>query len=303
MQKVCKSDVQFTAWQDKQIHQENEAIAQRDKQVHDYVDTGRTSKAPDKIGPLFTYMEECGVFKPLDTIVNPLGLCRFYWTDLKKSNDIMGLKSMASARKIHCLLVLAKELKQLLTIVVFEGGTVTPLGLLQELHSRLALSCIAISTPDEVKVGPKNRMSCCPICAYAVKNGYSFLNHIIIGHYWSSFSCGKCLEFAASSGQQVKKHFPDCKDPTEEPKKKCSKCKASKVQSGDKSDHKSKRSKKDKAEKEDTRDAKEKKLCRSPSKSGGTTASLEQASGSACHSRCIAESNSPQKKSKKCAKK
>ena len=81
-------------------------------------------------------------------------------------------------------------------MVVFEGGTVTLLGLLQELHSRLTLSHIAISTPEEVKVGPKNHVSCCPICAYVVKNDYSFLNHIVIGHYWSSFSCVKCLEFA-----------------------------------------------------------------------------------------------------------
>ena len=80
-EKARKSDVQFATWQDEQIRQGNEAIAWHDKQVHEYVDTGRTNKAPDKIGPLLTYMEEHGVFKPLDTIVNPLGLCRFYWTD------------------------------------------------------------------------------------------------------------------------------------------------------------------------------------------------------------------------------
>ena len=78
-------------------------------------------------------------------------------------------------------------------MVVFEGGTVTLLGLLQELHSHLTLLHIVISTPEEVKVGPKNHVSCCPICTYVVKNDYSFLNHIVIRHYWSSFSCGKCL--------------------------------------------------------------------------------------------------------------
>ena len=40
--------------------------------------------------------------------------------------------------------------------MVFEGGTVTPLGLLQELHSCLTLSRIMISMPEEVKVGLKN---------------------------------------------------------------------------------------------------------------------------------------------------
>ena len=56
-------------------------------------------------------------------------------------------------------------------------------------------------------------MSCWPICAYIVKNNYSFLNHIVIRHYWSSFSCGKCLEFATSSGQQMRTHLGNCKGP------------------------------------------------------------------------------------------
>ena len=110
-EKVHKSDVQFATRQDQQICQGNEAIAQHDKQVHDYADTCRTSKAPDKIGPLLAYMEERGVFKSLNTIANPLGLCRFYQMDQKKSNVITGLKSTASACMIHCLVALAKELK------------------------------------------------------------------------------------------------------------------------------------------------------------------------------------------------
>ena len=155
---------------------------------------------------------------------------------------------------------------------------VTLLGLLQRLHSRLTFSCITISTPEEVKVGLKNCMSCCPICAYIVKNDYSFLNHIVIRHYWSSFSCGKCLKFAMSSGQQMRTHFGKCKGSQDECKKKKNfKCKASKVSSGDKSKescHKSK-AKKDKVEKEDKHGTKEKKLRSSPSKSVATTTSPE----------------------------
>ena len=58
--------------------------------------------------------------------------------------------------------------------------------------------------------GRRLRISCCPICTYIVKNDSVFLNHIVICHYWSSFSCGKCLEFVVSSGQQMKKHFLKC---------------------------------------------------------------------------------------------
>ena len=119
---ACKSDVQYGAWQDEQIHQGNEGIVQRNKQVNDYADSGRPSKAPDKIGPPLSYMEENRVFKSLDTIANPLGLCRFYQTDPQKSNVIMGPKSSASTCRIKCLLELAKELGWPLTIMVLRVG-------------------------------------------------------------------------------------------------------------------------------------------------------------------------------------
>ena len=194
-EKACKSDVWYAAWRDEQIHQGNDDIAKHDKRVHDHADIGKCCKAPDKIGPPLTYMEECGVFKPVETIDNPMGLCRFYRMSSKKSNVLTGPKSADCTCKIHDMIKLAKGVGWPLTVIVFEGETVTPLGLLQELHLRLTLSCIAIHTLEEVKVGPKNRVSCCPICAYVVKNDYSFLNHIIVGHYWSSFSCRKCLKF------------------------------------------------------------------------------------------------------------
>ena len=75
------------------------------------------------------------VFKPLDTIANQLGLCMFYRTNPQQSNIITGPKSAAGACKIKRLLELVKDLGWPFTTVVFEGGNVTPLGLLQELHS------------------------------------------------------------------------------------------------------------------------------------------------------------------------
>ena len=86
------------------------------------------------MGPPVAYMEECGVFKPLDTTANPLGLCWFYCTDPPQSNIIGGLKSAAGACRIKHLLEKAKDLGQPFTIVVFEGGNVTLLELLQELY-------------------------------------------------------------------------------------------------------------------------------------------------------------------------
>ena len=105
------SDVQYTAWQDKQIHQGNDDIAKHDKRVYDHADVGKCCKAPDKIGPLLTYMEEHGVFKPVETIDNPMGLCRFYQMSSKKSNVLTGLKSADCARKIHDMIKLAKGVR------------------------------------------------------------------------------------------------------------------------------------------------------------------------------------------------
>ena len=209
--------------------------------------------------------------------------------------------------RIKYLLELAKELGQPLTIMVFKGGMVTPLGLLQELQSRLTLACIPIHTLEEVKMGQKNRVSCCPICAYVVKNDYMFLNHIIICHYWSSFSCGKCLKFTASSRQQMKKYCPKCGGPKEACKKAHSKgSKSSGPHSGHKSSHKPKNGKKDKVDKDDKHGMKDDKLWRSESKSGDKATSQKQVLDSLCHSRHIAESTSGgshHKKSKKHGKK
>ena len=134
-----------------------------------------------------------------------MGLCRFYQMSSKKSNVLTGSKSANCTHNIQGMVELAKGVGRLLTVIVFEGESVTPLCLLQKLHSCLTLSCIVISTP-EVKVGPNNCMSCCPICAYVAQNDYSFLNHIIVRHYWSSFSCGRCLKFIVTTGQQMKRH-------------------------------------------------------------------------------------------------
>ena len=302
-----KSDIQYGNWWDEQIHQRKEGIAQHNKQVNDYADGGRPSKAPDKIGPLFSYMEEHGVFKSLDTIANPLGLCRFYWTNPQESNVVTGPKSAAGACRIKHLLELAKELGWPLTIVVFEGDTVTPLGILQELHSQLTLSCIPIHTLEEAKLGQKNRVSCCPICVYIVKNDYVFLNHIVICHYWSSFSCGKCLEFVVSSGQQMKKHFPKCGGLKEVCEKADSKGrKSSKPHGSDKSGRKPKKGKKDEEDKDDKHGEKDDKPSRSDSKSGNKATSQEQVLESLCHILRITGSTSGgghHKKSKKCGKK
>ena len=308
---ACKSDIQYGNWQDEQIHQGKEGIAQCDKGVNDYTNGGRPCKALDKIGSPFSYMEKRGVFKPLDTIADPLDLCRFYQTDPQQSNIITGPKSAASTHKIKHLLERAKDLGRPLMILVFEGDNVTPLGLLQELHSWLTLSHIPIFILDEAKFGQKTRVSCCPICAYIVKNDNVFLNHIVICHYWSSFSCGKCLEFVTSSGQQMKTHFlkySGIKDAHEKMDSQGSK--SSKSHGSGKSSSKPKKDKKDKKDKDDKCGKKDDKPSGLETKSSNKATSQEQVLESLCHhSQCIAKftaegsHHKSHKKSKKHGKK
>ena len=155
-------------------------------------------------------MEEQRVFRPVETLNNLMGLCRFYWTSPKKSNVITGLRSANCAWRVQGMVEIAKRVRWQLTVIVFEGESVSPVCLLQELHSHLTLSRIAIHTPQEAKVGVRNHMYCCPICTYVVKNNIVFLDHIIVGHYWGSFSCGKCLAFVAATAQQMKRHIAGC---------------------------------------------------------------------------------------------
>ena len=61
-EKACQSDVLYTDWQDEEIRQGNDDIAKHDKRVCDRADIGKCCKAPDKIGPPLTYMEEHRVF-------------------------------------------------------------------------------------------------------------------------------------------------------------------------------------------------------------------------------------------------
>ena len=209
-EKACRSDVLYAAWLDDQIHKGNDAVKRHDLSVHDHPIFGKRCEAPDYVGPPISYMEERRVFKPAESINNPRGLCRFYHTGPGKDNVLVGPKSAASARRIHLLIEMAKGLGRQLTVVVFEGESVTPTCLLGELHSRMALSPYAIHTPDEAKIGIRNRIYCCPICAYVIKNGTTLLDHIVVGHYWGSFSRGRCLAFATHTAAGIIAHLIGC---------------------------------------------------------------------------------------------
>ena len=164
-------------------------------------------------------MEERRVFKPAESINNPRGLCHFYHMSPGKANVLVGLKSAASAHRIHLLIEIVKGLGQQLTVVVFEGESVTPKCLLGELHSCIALSQYMLHTSDKAKMGIRNRVYCCPICVYVISNSTTLLDHIMVGHYWGSFSCSVRLSFTTHTTMGMMAHLIGCgKSETEGPK-------------------------------------------------------------------------------------
>ena len=172
------------------------------------------------------------------------GLCWFYRTSPEKGNVLVGPKSAKCARRICHLIEIAKRIRQQLTVVVFEGESISPWCLLGKLHSRLVLSQFTIHTPEEAKIGISICVYCCPICTYVVKNNTAFLDHIIVGHYWGSFSCRKCLAFTADTVEQLMGHLTRCRQSEMEHHKAQSAC--SKAHQGSKSDRKSQEGKKKK---------------------------------------------------------
>ena len=146
----------FAAWKEQQISKGVKGIEERDNMVNDYMDRKRKPKNPDPLGPPVSYMEERGVFQPLASTTNPLGLCHFYRADSNVSAPKTP-KPPATVEHVKKLLLLASTQRQSYVIVVFQGGTVTPLGLLQELHTRSVLVRIPICLPGETKDGHRPR--------------------------------------------------------------------------------------------------------------------------------------------------
>ena len=125
----------YAAWKEKQISDGVKGIEEWDQMVNDYTDGKRRPKNPDPLGPPpISYMEERGVFQPLASTTNTFGLCHFYRADPNVPMP-SGPESPATAEHVKRLLLLASTKPRRYVVMVFRGGTVTPLGLLQELHT------------------------------------------------------------------------------------------------------------------------------------------------------------------------
>ena len=73
--KAHQSDVLYATWLDDQIHTGHDEVKRRDSTVHDHPIPGKRCKAPDIVGPPISYMEKLRMFKPVEFVHNPKGLC------------------------------------------------------------------------------------------------------------------------------------------------------------------------------------------------------------------------------------
>ena len=77
--------------------------------------------------------------------------------------------------------------------------------LLRELHTAVCLWRLQVDLQDK-----SVKLSFCPFCTYAGGNDLSYLHHIIITHYNTSYGCGRCLKQAFISSLVLHTHKKVC---------------------------------------------------------------------------------------------
>ena len=178
-----------------------------DTMTCDHIEHGNKVKHPDPVGVPVGYMVSCEMFKPPKADV--YDLCHFY--QLEENGDLPPFPAPCEpAIKVQVcdLLETACEHGQPNLFMAHTQDSVTTVCLLHELHKVASLWCLAM---DTVAKGGKKKVLFCPFCQYAGSNGMSYLNHIVIAHYDTSYRCGKCLKLAFKSGQQLQVHKKVCK--------------------------------------------------------------------------------------------
>ena len=138
----------------------------------------------DPVGPPLDYMVECRVF---DCIQSDLyHLCHFYALGMTGDPRTMGTSHtqpgqgpVEVSQSTGCPYV----------ILVHSADSVTTMSMLQELHTTICLRCLQVDLWDK-----SVKKTFCPFCTYTGANDLSYLNHIIIVHYNTSYGCGKCLK-------------------------------------------------------------------------------------------------------------
>ena len=159
---------------------------------------------PNPTGLPLGYMVKCKVF---DCIQSDLyDLCHFYALGTTGNPlDFPPQWEPVTCNQVKDLLKSARSIGCPNMILAHSNDSMTAVSMLRELHTTTCLRCLQVDLHDK-----SVKMSFCPFCMYVGANNLSYLNHIIIAHYNTSYGCGKCLKQAFMSSSALHNHKKVC---------------------------------------------------------------------------------------------
>ena len=204
-QRAWQLDTNFDAWQCKNITEGIAGWATRDTMICNLPEHGKAQpNHPDPVGPPLDYMGKCQVFDSIQSDI--YDLCRFYILGMTGDPPkFPALQEPMTHGQIRDQLKSAHAISQPYLILAHSADSVTAFSLLRELHTTACLRQLQVNL-----WGKSVKLSFCPFCACAGGNDLSYLNHIIIVHYNTSYECGKCLKQAFVSSLTLQTHKKVC---------------------------------------------------------------------------------------------
>ena len=204
-QKAQLLDTCFDAWHHDKIANNVVGWATWDTMICNLPEHSKAQpNHPNPVGPPLDYMAECKVF---DCIRSDLyDLCHFY--ALGTTGDPPDFPvpwEPVTHRQVRDLLKLAQSIGRSYVILAHSTDSVTAMSMLRELHMATCLRHLQVDLCDKFI-----KMSFCPFCAYTGANDLSYLNHIIIVHYNTSYGCRKCLKQAFMPSSALHNHKKVC---------------------------------------------------------------------------------------------
>ena len=159
---------------------------------------------PDLVGPPLDYMRKCQVFNGIRSDI--YNLCRFYTLGMTGDPPkFCTPREPATHGQVRDLLKLACTISRPYLILAHSTDLVMAVSLLRELHTATCLRWLQVDLQNK-----SVKLSFCPFCAYVGGNDLSYLNHVIIAHYNTSYGCGKCLKQTFISSSALHTHKKVC---------------------------------------------------------------------------------------------
>ena len=198
-------DTNFDAWWCKKIAKGVAGWATRDTMIYNLPKHGKVQpNHPDPVGLPLDYMGECQVFDSIRLDI--YDLCQFYILGMTGDPPMFPApQEPATYGQIRDLLKSACAIGQPYLILAHSADSVTAVSLLRELHTAACLWWLQVDLQ-----GKSVKISFRPFCTYAGGNDLSYLNHIIVAHYNTSYRCGKCLKQAFVYSSALHTHRNVC---------------------------------------------------------------------------------------------